>query len=114
MAHNKKKGRKNYEKYAPREEEERPGNRKLEPRPSTDNISPAQIVYCTTEFYTDCSSGEMVKTEALLEATGQDKLNEDHSYRHNFCSCGKKTWKSIKGLYEIWTLDLCNTGAGLY
>ena len=32
----------------------------------------------------------MVKTEALLEATGQDKLNEDHSYRHNFCSCGKK------------------------
>lgn len=43
----------------PREEEERPGNRKLEPL--TDNISPAQIVYCTTEFYTDCSSGEMVK-----------------------------------------------------
>ena len=56
----------------------------------------------------------MVKTEALLEATGQDKLNEDHSYRHNFCSCGKKAWKSIKGLYEILTLDLCNTGAGLY
>ena len=60
MAHNKKKERKNYEKYAPREEEERPGNKKLEPL--TDNISPAQIVDCTTEFYTDCSSGEMVKS----------------------------------------------------
>ena len=47
----------------PREEEERPGNRKLEPL--TDNISPAQIVYRTTEFYTDCSSGEMVKNQSI-------------------------------------------------
>jgi len=48
-----------YEKYAPRKEE-RSGNRKLEPLTAV-NISPAQIVDCTTEFYTDCSSGEMVK-----------------------------------------------------
>ena len=58
MAHNKKR-KKKLRKICAREEEERPGNRKLEPL--TDNISPAQIVYCTTEFYTDCSSGEMVK-----------------------------------------------------
>ena len=48
-----------YEKYVPRKEE-KGGNSKLEP--FTDNISPAQIVDCTTEFYRDiCSSGEMVK-----------------------------------------------------
>ena len=41
-------------------------------------------------------------------------LKEDRrSYRCNFCSCKKKAWKN-SGLYGIWTLDLCDTGAALY
>ena len=38
-------------------------------------------------------------------------MKEDHrTYRHNFCSCEKKAWKN-SGLWEIWTLDLCDAGA---
>ena len=38
-------------------------------------------------------------------------MKEDHrTYRRNFCSCEKKAWKN-SGLWEIWTLDLCDTDA---
>ena len=41
-------------------------------------------------------------------------MKEDHrSYRRNFCSWEKKAWKN-SGLYEIRTLDLCDTAAALY
>ena len=42
-------------------------------------------------------------------------MKEDQrSYRHNFCSCKKKTWIKKKGLYGIRTLDLCETCAALH
>ena len=40
-------------------------------------------------------------------------MKEDHrNYRHNFCSWEKKAWKK-KGLYGIWTLDLCKRCTGI-
>ena len=41
-------------------------------------------------------------------------LKEDHrSYIRNLCSCEKKAQKN-SSFYGIRTLDLCDTGAGLY